>query len=210
MSRTLLFVSTTLLISATACIVPPEGPKSGAVASGSQLAVVDDIKTWTTTSKEKVAEVEHTDEDGHVIGKSAVYQDKEEVHHQKIWYGVQGTEQLSDEDFFKISGDQASLDQTLAMRADGKKWQHRGIGTMVGGGVGMLVSFFIPNVPVRLGLEVLGGLALSGGYYMTWMGAHEISPETHAVDRSVADRAANQYNQTLGGGRVGLNFAKKF
>src|ERR1700744_5783619 len=139
MSRTLSILSLTLLASTTAaCIVPPEGPKPGAVASGAQLAVVDDIKTWTTPSKEKVAEVEHTDEDGHVIGKSAVYQDKEEVHHQKIWYGVQGTEQLSDEDFFKIAQDQKSLDDTLAMREHGKKMQHRGIGTMIGGGVGLV------------------------------------------------------------------------
>lgn len=199
-----------LTCSTTACLMPKDGPHSGAVATGAPLAVVDDVKVWTTTSKEKVAETEYTDENGHVVGKGAVYQDKETVHTQKIWYPVQGTEQLSDEDFFKIAGDQASLDRTLAMREDGKKWQKRGIGTMIGGGVGMIASWFIPNAPVRLGLSVLGGLALSGGYYMTWMGAHELNPETHAVDRSIADRAAAQYNQSVGSGRVGVSIAKHF
>ena len=49
----------------------PQGPKSGAVASGAPLAVVDDVKVWTTQEKEKVGETEYTDEAGHVIGKSA-------------------------------------------------------------------------------------------------------------------------------------------
>jgi hypothetical protein len=39
---------------------------------------------------------------------------------------------------------------------------------------------------------------------MTYWGAHQLNPETHAVDRSVADRAAIQYNQKVGGG-VSLN-----
>ena len=41
---------------------------------------------------------------------------------------MQGTQQLADEDFFKIAGDKSALDETLAMRENGKKWNHRGIG----------------------------------------------------------------------------------
>lgn len=195
---------------ATACILPQQGPKSGVVATGDKVAVVDDIKTWTTHEKEKVAETEYTDSDGKVVGKGAVYADKETVHHQKIWYGVQGNEQLADEDFFKITGDQASLDRTLAMRADGKKWQKRGLYTMIGGGVGAIAGFLIPNAILKTGLTTLGGLTVAGGYYMSYYGASEMNPETHAVDRSVADRAANNYNASLGGRTVGLSFGKKF
>ena len=192
----------------TACLMPQQGPKSGAVASGAQLNVVDDVKVWTTKEKEKVAETEYTDENGKSLGKGTTYAEKDVTHTQKIWYPVQGTEQLSDEDFFKIAGDQKAYDETLAMRTDGKKWQKRGLGTMIGGGVGMIASFLIPVPAVKLGLSVLGGLAVGGGYYMTWYGGHEINPETHAVDRSIADRAANQYNAHLG--QVGLSMGKTF
>ncbi len=209
MSRTLGITFCLLTTTTAACLMPQEGPKSGAVASGAQLNVVDDVKVWTTKEKEKVGETEYTDENGHAIGKGTTYAEKEVQHTQKIWYPVQGTEQLSDEDFFKIAGDQKAFDDTVSMRVDGKKWQHRGIGTMIGGGVGMIASFFIPVPAVKLGLSVLGGLALGGGYYMSWYGAHEMNPETHAVDRSIADRAANQYNAHLG--QVGgLEMAKKF
>jgi hypothetical protein len=196
MSRTFGTLTVCLLATTTACLMPQTGPKSGAVASGAQLNVVDDVKVWTTKEKEKVGETEYTDSNGNSLGKGTTYAEKEVTHTQKVWYPVQGTEQLSDEDFFKIAG-------------DGHKWQKRGIGTMIGGGVGMIASFFIPNPTVKLGLSVLGGLALGGGYYMTWFGAHEINPETHAVDRSIADRAANQYNAHLG--QVGgVSMAKTF
>lgn len=213
MSRISKFVAHTslalLATTAGACIMAPQGPKSGAVASGAPLAVVDDVKVWTTQEKEKVGETEYKDENGQVFGKSTTYQDKQVTHSMKVWYPVQGNEQLSDEDFFHIAGDQKAYDETLAMRTHGKKWQRRGVVAMVGGGIGMVASFFISNAPVKVGLSVVGGLVLGGGYYMSYLGAHEMNPETHAVDRSLADRAANQYNAHLG--QVGgLSMGKQF
>jgi hypothetical protein len=191
------------------CLMAPEGPHRGAVATGDQLAVVDDIKVWTTTTKEKVGETEYKDADGHTVGTGTVYADKTQVHTAKIWYPVQGRQQLADEDFFRIAGDQSSLDATLKMRADGKTWNHRGIGTIAGGAIGMVVGFFIPNAPVKTLLETVGGLAVAGGYYMSWYGAHEENPETHAVDRSLADRAATDYNSQIGHS-VGMSMTRKF
>ncbi len=192
-----LTTSLTLAAISTGCLIPKDGPRTGAVASGAQLAVVDDVKVWTTTSKEKVAETEYTDENGRSLGKASTYTDKTTVHTAKVWYPVQGTEQLSDEDFFRISGDQASLDQTMALRQSGKKWNRRGIGLMAGGVVGVIASYFVSNGGLRTGLLVAGGLSVSGGYYLSWWGANQMNPETHAVDRSVADRAANKYNESL-------------
>ena len=114
MMKTLSLSSLALAAVSTGCLLPKDGPRGGAVASGAPLAVVDDVKVWTTTSKEKVAETEYTDSDGRAIGRSATYQDKTTVHTAKIWYPVQGTEQLSDEDFFRIAGDQRSLDASSA------------------------------------------------------------------------------------------------
>jgi hypothetical protein len=44
---------------------------------------------------------------------------------------------------------------------------------------------------------------------MSWWGAHQMNPETHAVDRSIADRAADRYNASLGGS-AGVSFDRQF
>src|SRR5262245_6983825 len=127
MSRMSLVVSIAVSsFSLAGCLMPnPNAPHSGAVATGEQLNVVDDVKVWTRTSKEKVGETEYKDASGNTVGTAATYADKTEVHAMKIWYPVQGTQQITDEDFFRIAGDQASLDQTLELRASGAKWHKR-------------------------------------------------------------------------------------
>ena len=191
----------------TGCLMPKSGPAAGAaVPTGEPLAVVDDVKVWTTSYKEKVAEAEYRDSNGQKIGSAAVYEDRTQVHTAPIWYPVQGRSQLADEDFFRIAGDKSALDETLAMRANGRKWRTRGMVTLGGGIAAMIAAYFVPNPGVRIGLTLGGSLATAGGYYMTYWGAHQLNPETHAVDRSVADRAANQYNQQLGTvGGVSMN-----
>lgn len=191
------------------CITAAKGPNSGVVATGEQLAVVDDVKVWTTTSKEKVAETEYKDASGATVGTGAVYADKTQTHTMKIWYPVQGHEQLADEDFFRIAGDQKALDETEALRANGKKWNHRGIGLMIGGVVGMVAGYAIDNSAAKTVLTLGGSLTALGGYYAAWWGAKEMNPETHAVDRSVAERAAQQYNTQIGH-TVGMSVGKSF
>jgi hypothetical protein len=187
--------------------MPKNGPRAGAaVSTGEPLAVVDDVKVWTTTYKEKVAEAEYRDSSGNKIGTAAVYEDRTQVHTAPIWYPVQGRAQLADEDFFRIAGDEAALKETLDMRANGRKWRKRGMITLGVSIVGLIGSYFVPNPGVRVGLTLGATLGFAGGYYMTYWGAHQLNPETHAVDRSIADRAARQYNQNLGQtGGVALN-----
>ena len=197
-----------LCISSTGCLIAAQAPKSGVVASGEQLAVVDDIKTWTTTHKEKVGETEYKDSEGNVIATGTSYADKTETHQMKIWYPVQGPQQLADEDFFGITGDKAAHDQTIAMRADGEKWSHRGIGLIAGGAVVAIVGYLIGNLSASPIMELGGSLAVAGGYGAAAYGAREMNPETHAVDRSIAERDANKYNQQLGH-TVGINVLKK-
>ena len=115
MSRTLAFVPVAVLAAlATGCLMPKQGPARGAVASGEPLAVVDDLKVWTTTYKEKVAEAEYKNADGTSAGTAAIYENRTQVNTAAIWYPVQGSEQLDDADFFRIAGDEDALAATQA------------------------------------------------------------------------------------------------
>ena len=203
-------MSVATFVLATGCMMPQQGPKSGVVATGEQLNVVDDVKVWTTTYKEKVAETEYKDSAGNVVGTGSVYQDKTAVHTMKIWYPVQGSQQIADEDFFHIAGDKDSEKATLDMRADGAHKHKIGLYTIGGSLAAMLVGYLVPLPTAGREILVLGGsFGMIGGYYYAYMGAHEMNPETHAVDRSVAEKAAIQYNQA-GGKTVGMSYTKSF
>ena len=192
----------------TGCFAFPDAksPKMSAVATGEPVAIVDDVKVWTTTSKEKVGETTYKDSTGNVVGTADTYAEKTHVHSMKVWYPVQGTEQLSDEEFFTITNEQRALGETLAMRENGKKWNRRGKITMIAGAVGFVAGYFVPNTIGKTVLMVGGGLAVSGGWYMSYWGANQMNPENHAVDRSIAERAARGYNQQL----VGVSASKSF
>jgi hypothetical protein len=210
--------SVLLLVTASAalggCFILPDAqtPKTGAVATGEQLAVVDDVKTWTTTSKEKVGESVVKDSNGNTVGTVDNYQEKTQVHSMKVWYPFQGNEQLTDEDFFRIASDQKAIDETAKLREDGKRWNRNGKYTMLGGAIGLVAGFIVmeaaPSVAIAGELlEVGGGAALAGGWYMAYHGASMMQPETHAVDRSEAERDAIQYN---GAHQVGFGVARHF
>jgi hypothetical protein len=205
---------TLMLLSAlafTGCFILPDAksPATGAVATGDPLNVVDDLKVWTTTSKEKVGETVYTDENGKEIGKGTSYADKTTVHTAQVWYLVQGPAKIDDEDFFRIAGDNDSLTRTQEMRAEAKKWNTRGKYTMIGGAVGVIAGIFVPQPLIRTILLAGGGLAVSGGWYMSYWGAQQMEPEVHAVDRSIADRAAKNYDQNLGHA-AGVSMTKSF
>jgi len=172
--------------------------------------VVDYVKVSTTTDKEKVGDTVYKDSEGNTVGSSATYAEREHTHVMKVWYPVQGHGQLADEDFFRIAGDQESVDATQRMRDAGKKWHHRGKYFLAGGFAGMIAAIFIP-VPVARVVLTLGGVtAATAGYYMMFWGAGQMAPETHAVDRSLADHDADQYNRQLSGRPVGVSVARSF
>lgn len=204
--RTLLLAAVTA--SLPACMVFPDAksPKMTAVATGEPVAVVDDVKVWTTTEKEKVGETVYKDSSGATLATADTYQEKTRVHSMKIWYPVQGNAQLSDEEFFKITGEQAALKETLDLRANGEKWNFRGKVTLGVGAAAFIASFFIPNTIGKTVSMAGGGLAMTGGWYMMYWGAKQMSPDTHAVDRSIAERAARGYNQQLVGVSAGTSF----
>jgi hypothetical protein len=212
MSRALVLASLVLALASAAC-VSYAPPHTGAVATGQPLAVVDDVRVWTTTTHDKVAETEYKDETGRTVATGAVYQDHTHVHQKQIWYPVQGPQQLSDEDFFKIANDQNSLDATLRMRDEGRAANRKGK-ILLGVGLGATIASYIlgaatKNYTVEY-VGLLGGLAAStGGWYWAYKGAALLDPDAHAVDRSQAERDAQGYNQHLGHS-VGVSMSRSF
>jgi hypothetical protein len=212
--RSSCFILATAVSALGGCFILPDAkaPKTGAVATGEQLAVVDDVKTWTTTSKEKVGEAVVTDANGNTVGKVDQYQEKTQVHSMKVWYPFQGNQQLSDEDFFHITNDQQAIDATAKLREDAKKWNRNGKYTMIGGAIGLIAGFAVSEAASSAAvagelLMAAGGLALGGGWYMAYHGQQLMQPETHAVDRSEAERDAMQYNS---GHQVGMGVSHSF
>jgi hypothetical protein len=200
------------------CFILPDAqpPKSGAaVATGEPLAVVDDVKTWTTTSKEKVGESVVKDSSGNTVGTVDNYQTRTQVHSMKVWYPFQGQGQLSDEDFFRIANDQQAIDETAKLREHGQALNRDGKFAMLGGVVGLVAGLVImgaegsaPNAYLAGELVAsAGSLVLCGGWYLAYHGASLMQPEVHAVDRSQAERDALQYN---GAHSVGLGVSRNF
>ena len=129
----------------------------------------------------------------------------------KVWYPVQGGAQLADEDFFRIAGDQAAQDETEKMRANAKKWNRRGKYLIAGGAVGLVAGFFVPSTLGRTLVMTGGSLTMSTGWGLAYWGARQMAPEHHAVDRSIAERAARSYNQQLGGQTAhGVSLGRSF
>ncbi len=194
-----------LLIVSTGGCVRSTGPTT-VVATGEQLAVVDDLKVWTTTSREKVGQTVHKDSAGSTIGTSDTYADRTRVHSAWVWFGVQGAQQLRDEDFFRIAGDDEALAQTLAMRDEGNRKIKRGWLVLGISGGAIVAGAFAPREEITAVTTLAGLIGMTVGGYMVVAGMGLVDPERHAVDRSVAERAARSYNQNVGGLGVSRRF----
>jgi hypothetical protein len=190
------------------CFVVPmaKAPAIGAVATGEPLAVVDDIKVWTTEETEKVGEAVHRDAAGNTVGSTDVYAARTQVHTQKVWYLAQGREQLPDEDFFRIAGDDEALQATAQMRAGARRKVRIGQVSMAVGVVAAIASYFVPQPMAKVGLSLGGTAAVCGGWYIGNSGAKEMESDHHAVARSIAERDARAYNQRVTGVGVSGSF----
>jgi hypothetical protein len=193
----------------SACSLGVRGPQGGAVKTGERVAVVDDVKVWTTQYQEHTGTTEHRDGDGNVVGTSDSYRDRTAVHSKKIWYPVQGKEQIRDEDFFKITGDEISMKKAQDHRETGRLYSGLGMTGMLVGIAAMIAGRYIIADNQGLGIGFYSGGAIVGlaGAYGFYLGREMQSPESHAVDRSVADTAAREYNRQLG---ASVGIGKKF
>lgn len=213
MYRTLALCLPAVALSACMAVPNAKRPQTGAVATGEPLAVVDDIKTWTTTHKEKVGEAVTTDSHGNKVGTTKLYANRTRVHHMRVWYLAQGRERIDDEDFFRIAGDKDALEITRDSRTAAEKRNRNGKITMGVGLAASLVAIFVKQPLARTGLALGGAAALGVGWYLSFSSARQMQPEYHSVSRSIAERAARKYNSNLAGApgkTVGVGYRGHF
>jgi hypothetical protein len=177
-------------------------PTKRVVATGEPLAVVDDIKFFTTT--EKVAETVHKDSAGTTIGTSDTFAQRTLA--MPVWYPAQGNQKLADEDFFRIAGDEQALAEVIGQRESGRAWNRRGWLTIgISGGV-LVGGLFLPSDGAKAIVTTSSLLGMTAGGFMIYKGHEMLDPDNHAVDRSVAERAARDYNAELVGVSVNGSF----
>lgn len=195
-------VATVLLGSLAGCLPGPAGPKPGAIPTGEQLAIVDDVKRWTTTHQESDGHTEVRDADGNLIVDRTHYKTVTDQHAKKIWYPVQGDQQINDEDLFKLTSDETSLAATRDLHAKGRTYAVVGTVGMLVGIAAMVTGKLVGDGTSTLSIGLYSGGAIVGGAgaYGFYRGFEMQSPDSHAVDRSVADTDARRYNQQLGRG----------
>ncbi|MCC6996126.1 MAG: hypothetical protein IT370_16070 [Deltaproteobacteria bacterium] len=198
---TLLVVSTlTLALPLAGCGVlsSGKGRPTGAVATGERLAVVDDIKAWTTTEQAHVGQEIHRDANGNVVAVSDLYADQRRTHHKPIWYPVQGLTRLADEDFFRITHDTPSLRITVRSRARARRQLRIGQIMVVGGAGAAIGALLVSRTLVKAILAGGGLVTACTGWYLGNAASKRLETDYHAVNRRTAEEDARRYNEGLG------------
>jgi hypothetical protein len=180
----------------------PRDPVLGAEATGEELWIRTQEHQAQVTEKKKVGETVYKDSRGRNIGKAEIYQDQTRTVRWTTWYPMQGDLQIDDEDFLRIVGDETELERTRGYRETGLEMNKWGKRAMVGGAVALVASIFIPSdyYVLQYGASTIGGVALSGGWWMAYAGAKRFEPEAHAIAPMKAAHLMQEYNASLDGG----------
>lgn len=190
-------VMVAVVVVATGCVIPAgTRPVTGVRATGEPLGVFKDTKV---RMKREVIQTDPL--------RASAYEVRMVPTSTSTWYPLQGDTRLIDEDFFAIAGDADALAATRRMRDRGVAWNRRGKYAMIGGAVAAVGGFFVPNRYVRGAAIMSGVAAIGGGFAVAIWGDGQMSPDLHAVDRSVAERAARRYNDEHG---LGVAVARSF
>jgi len=187
-----------VLVALTGCATLPI---TGVQASGEPLDVQSGLVTHTWTSNDKVAEIQHKDENGNSIGKSDVYEERQHSAQVLEWYPQQGGIRLDDEDFFRIAGDTDAASRIRASRESGVTLNKVGWGVVAAG-----LAIVAGGMAMRTSPDLAdGGLYLSSGGLLTasigsmlvWWGIGKTRDPHPINDLPYAERASRSYNQRL-------------
>lgn len=190
----------TILLLGTGCASLPEPQVA---PTGEPLNVDSETKTYTYTTKEKVGEIRHRDSHGRSAGTSTVYADKKRTGSYTVWGTYQGETKISDDDFFRIARDEAASKEIRESRERGVLKNRIGWAVLAAGmaaagtGLGLLQGAKDgDNTNVQQGLLYGGIVGFSIGTWLIYDGKSQASAE-HPLSQERAERAAENYNQTL-------------
>ena len=114
------------------------------------------------------------------------------------WYATQGERPIRDEDLFRITGDQRSLEATQEVRSHARIWQAIGV---VGVAIGMAIAsggFATGVTPQGEEAYLFTGISAVGlGSWAFTYGTARRSSSFHAVDRTTAKDDVQRYNDDL-------------
>jgi hypothetical protein len=190
----------------------PAYPVTHAGPTGERVAVVDDVVRWITTERVQVGQTDIKDATtGETVATASIYEDRTHEHAANIWYPVQGSYRLADEDFFQITGDPAARDATERLRTRGRRWKYAGVVSVIVGVAAVTASAWLPDASalVRTSMAGAAAVAIPFGTYALYEGDQLLNPDTHAVDRATAAADAARYDARIGH-PIGVGFGGSF
>ena len=198
----------TLAMTLTGCLA---NPATGIQDTGDPLRVRHSSGTGTYTENEVVATDVYRDSDGNEVGTKETYKP---VQHEFRWHDTQyfqGRDELDEQDFYRIAGDQPSTDEIARIRASAARKMKIGAPLLVGGYAAALVLSMIGGATNSSTLTTIGYAGGStvgtvGGLVWYW-GRNTMKKRNH-LPPSRAERNADLVElceegrcRTLRGGR---------
>jgi len=169
-------------------------PATGVAASGEMLKVQYSSGTGTYVSNDVVSTTVHKDSDGNEVGSSDTYQEREHQFQWQDWKYFQGREELDEQDFYRIAGDQEAADKIEKHRASASKKMRIGVPIAVAGLVASIALTVIGTSTDKPSLTTIGYLggstATSVGGLVWYWGAADMK-KAHLLPQSRADKNAD-------------------
>jgi hypothetical protein len=106
-------------------------------ATGEKLSVYDKAVARTGVERSRAGEDEIRDATGRVVATNTRYTDKEVHWTEHDWYGMQGGVRIDDESFFRIAGDDKTVEAYKTYHQDGSS-RATGAGIVAGIGLGLV------------------------------------------------------------------------
>lgn len=169
-------------------------PASGVASSGDTLRVQYSSGTGTYVSNDVVSTTVHKDSDGNEVGSSDTYEAREHQYQWSDWKYFQGREELDEQDFYRIAGDQEATDTIEQHRARAAKKMRIGVPIAVAGFVATIALSVIGKATDKPALSTIGYLggstATSVGGLVWYWGANDMK-KRHLLPSSRADKNAD-------------------
>ncbi len=169
-------------------------PRSGVAATGEPLTLETRTSTWKETKSEKVGESDHYSSDGEYVGTTEQYRDKTVTKSSFHWRPKQGNTYISDEDFYRIAGDEAKAEKARRYRRNGKLMTVGGTLLFVGGTAAALAGAFGDfSDGQSYGLYMGGGLGAAGGGLLGAYGFKRLTTDGHPYRYGEAQDVIDQH-----------------